>query len=145
MSSFDYFVQLAPDGVGKKVDGSARNTSQGLVHRQRVVLGGDRTDNFAEPTPDGCLQTKDELNVAVLMALEAFVNAMPIDPATGRLRVLLDAITASLTLGTITTVTGVTTLSTLTSMSQMGGIPLNSMPFDSMNAAWASTFLRGVS
>lgn len=148
MSAQDYFIQVAADGAGKKVDGSQRTTSQGVVSRQRIVIGGDASDNFAEPTPDGYLSTKDELNVALLMALESFVNAMPIDPATGRLRVLLDAITGALTLATITTVTTcstVTTVSTVTNQSQMGTIPTNSVVFDAMNNSWANQFLRCVS
>lgn len=42
--------------------------------------------------------------------------------ANGRLRILLDAISGSLTLGTITSVGTVTTVSTLTNQSQIGGI-----------------------
>lgn len=56
---------------------------------------------------------------------------------SGRQRVILDAITASLTLatittvGTVTTVTGVTTVSTLTNQAQVGGVLAN---YDQVNA-----------
>lgn len=42
--------------------------------------------------------------------------------ANGRLRILLDAISGSLTLGTITSVGTVTTVSTVTNQSQIGGV-----------------------
>ena len=53
---------------------------------------------------------------------------MVMPDTAGRQRVLLDAITGSLTLGTITTVTtvtGVTTVSTLTNQGQVGGVSAN--------------------
>ena len=45
--------------------------------------------------------------------------------AAGRLRVAIDAISASLTLATITTVTTVTTVGTVTNQTQMGGFSAN--------------------
>jgi hypothetical protein len=61
------------------------------------------------------------------MALQALTRtigqAMP--DVAGRLRVAIDAISASLTLATITTVGTVTTVSTVTNQSQMGTIAAN--------------------
>jgi len=50
---------------------------------------------------------------------------------SGRQRVILDAITASLTLATITTVGTVTTVTTLTNQAQVGGVLAN---YDQVNA-----------
>jgi hypothetical protein len=56
-----------------------------------------------------------------LQALTRMVGQGMPDVA-GRLRVAIDAISASLTLATITTVTTVTTCSTLTNQTQVGGL-----------------------
>jgi hypothetical protein len=60
---------------------------------------------------------------ALRMAVQSLTRSqglMTVDTA-GRVRILLDAISASLTLGTITTVTGVTTVTTVTGQTNMGG------------------------
>jgi hypothetical protein len=68
---------------------------------------------------------------ALLLVLDKLLShiAHPIymQPDTASLR-------ATLLSGTVTTVT---TCATVTSMSQMGGIPINHVPLDTMHAAWA--------
>jgi hypothetical protein len=58
------------------------------------------------------------------MALQALVRTIgqSMPDTAGRLRVLVDSISASLTLATITTVGTVTTVSTLTNQTQIGGL-----------------------
>ena len=96
-------------------------------HFQRVKLtdGAEGSANHASVRADG---TQDvnlaDINAALYAILEAITRPISQDPGTGRTRVLLDAITGSLTLGTISTVTTVTTCSTLTNQAQMGGAPI---------------------
>jgi hypothetical protein len=58
------------------------------------------------------------------IALQALVRTIgqSMPDTAGRLRVLVDSISASLTLATITTVGTVTTVSTLTNQTQIGGL-----------------------
>lgn len=62
----------------------------------------------------------------------------------GRMRVAIDAITASLTLATITTVTTVTTVSTVTNQAQIGGISANQM-VPAMTQVAAESIRRNIS
>ena len=68
--------------------------------------------------------------VPPLAALEAFTQGVFIDPASGRLRVVLDALGGAQTLGTVTTV------------GQLAGVPANSVVYDVIDTAWANC-LRG--
>lgn len=101
------------------------------VQRVKPVYGedGDATDvSPASPMPVQVLGEAIEAIEAMRMALQALtrtVGQMQPDTAS-RMRVAIDAISASLTLATITTVgtvTTVTTVSTLTTLTQLGGNP----------------------
>lgn len=59
-----------------------------------------------------------DTNIALKHLINILSRQLSIDPSTSRQRVLLDAITASLTLAAVTTVTTVTTV---TSVSQLAG------------------------
>ena len=93
-------------------------------HYQRVKLtdGAEGSENHASVRVDGTQEVSlSDLNAALYAILEAITRPMSQDPGTGRQRVLLDAITASLTLATISTVT---TVSTVTNQTQMAGFPI---------------------
>jgi len=98
-------------------------------HYQRVKLatGDDGTANDASdanPVPIKAIGELIEAIEAQRMTLQALVRtigqAMP--DTAGRLRVLVDSISASLTLATITTVGTVTTVATLSNQTQIGGL-----------------------
>ncbi len=85
-------------------------------HYQRVKLtdGTEGSENHASIRADGTQEVSlADLNASLYAILEAITRPIGQDPGTGRLRVLLDAITGSLTLSTITTVTTVTSLNSL--------------------------------
>ena len=101
-------------------------------HHQRIklVLGADGVSegdvSSANPMPVNAVGELVEALEAQRMALQALTRtiglAMP--DVAGRLRVAIDAISASLTLATITTVGTVTTVSTVSTVSNqtnMGG------------------------
>ena len=93
-------------------------------HYQRMKLtdGAEGSENHASVRADGTQEVSlSDLNAALYAILEAITRPMSQDPGTGRQRVLLDAITASLTLATVS---AVTTVSTVTNQSQMGGFPI---------------------
>jgi hypothetical protein len=93
-----------------------------LVHGADGINAGDVSVSNGLPVePIGELVESIE---ALRMAVQALTRsgigqAMP--DTSARLRVVLDAITASLTLATITTVGTVTTVSSMTNQTQMGG------------------------
>lgn len=105
----------------------------GGVHHQRVLMesavAGVPTDvSEANPMPIAvfgeAIEAIESMRFAV-QALTRTIGQMQPD-AAARMRVAIDAISASLTLATITTVstvTTVTTLSTLTNQTQLGGNP----------------------
>lgn len=77
------------------------------------------------PLPVQVLGEAIEAIEAMRMALQALtrtVGQMQPDTAA-RMRVAIDAISANLTLATVTTVGTVTTVSTLTNQTQIGGLP----------------------
>jgi hypothetical protein len=93
-------------------------------HFQRVKLtdGAEGSANHASVRADGTQEVSlSDINAALYAILEAITRPINQDPGTGRMRVLLDAITASLTLATITTVS---TCSTVTNQAQMGTAPI---------------------
>ena len=112
----------------------ATEEAAGGIHHQKVLIEHGGADGATPTVPT----YSDGLPVAVYgevvealeaqrMALQALTRtigqAMP--DVAGRLRVAIDAISASLTLATITTVgtvTTVTTVSTLTNQTQVGGL-----------------------
>jgi hypothetical protein len=121
-----------------KIPGIGQKTMAGS---QSVVIASDQA---AIPVTGSFTATAD-LGVALLRAMEMFNEGPHIDPASGRLRVLIDALGGAQTLGTVTTVGTVTTLTTcatLTSLSQIAGVPANSFIFDSIDVAWAQC-IRG--
>lgn len=90
-------------------------------HYQRVKLtdGAEGSENHASVRADGTQEVSlSDINAALYAILEAITRPISQDPGTGRQRVLLDAITASLTLATVTTV------NTVTNQTQMGGFPI---------------------
>lgn len=99
-------------------------------HYQRMKLtdGAEGSENHASVRADGTQEVSlSDLNAALYAILEALTRPISQEPGTGRLRILLDGITAALTLATITTVatvTTVTTVSTVTNQSQMNGYPI---------------------
>lgn len=102
----------------------------GVLH-QRIKLGiGDDgvAVDVSESNPMPATITTGEL----VEALEAMRFAMQsltrtvgqaMPDVAGRMRVAIDAISASLTLAAVTTVTTVTTVSTVTNQTQVGGNP----------------------
>lgn len=101
----------------------------GGVHFQRVkpAIGPDGTAvdvSAANPMPVAAYGELIEALEAQRMALQALTRTIgqSMPDVAGRLRVAIDAISASLTLATITTVGTVTTLSTLTNQTQVGGL-----------------------
>ena len=90
-------------------------------HYQRVKLtdGAEGSENHASVRADGTQEVSlSDINASLYAILESLRRPIPLDPSTGRLRILLDAITASLTLATVSTVT---TCSTVTSLTQLQG------------------------
>lgn len=120
------FVGYTP-GTGASV---AVDDIGGILH-QRVKLGiGDDgvAVDVSETNPMPVALTTGEL----VEALEAMRFAMQsltrtvglaMPDVAGRLRIAVDAISASLTLATVTTVGTVTTVSTVTNQTQVGGNP----------------------
>jgi hypothetical protein len=101
----------------------------GVLH-QRVKLSigedGSATDASREnPVPMEAIGELIEAIEAQRMALQALVRTIgqSMPDTAGRLRVLVDSISASLTLATITTVGTVTTVGTLSNQTQIGGLP----------------------
>ncbi|MGA0894219.1 MAG: hypothetical protein ACO3S5_06305, partial [Ilumatobacteraceae bacterium] len=105
----------------------------GVLH-QRVKLGigddGTAVDvSTANPLPatitaGELIEALEAMRMAVQSLARSVGQSMP--DVAGRLRVVVDAISASLTLATITTVgtvTTVTTVSTMTNQTQVGGNP----------------------
>jgi hypothetical protein len=136
--AYDSYVQLAPDGAGKRMDTAERTVNSQVVQRQRVIIGGNLSDNFTEPTAEGAMPTVDQDNQSIISLLDRIANRLDLDPVTGRVRCSIDA-------GTLPTVTTVTTVSTVTSMTQLGGVSAASMPMDLMMNNWADNFLPCVS
>ena len=106
-----------------------------LYQRVKPVTGADGTAvdvSDANPLPVGAVGELIEALEAQRMALQALTRSIgqSMPDVAGRLRVAIDAISASLTLATITTVgtvttvttvTGVTTVSTVSNQTNMGG------------------------
>ena len=72
--------------------------------------------------PNGeLIEALEAMRMAVHSLTRSIGQTMP--DVAGRMRIALDAISASLTLATVTTVGTVTTCSTLTNQTQLGGNP----------------------
>ena len=90
-------------------------------HYQRMKLtdGAEGSENHASVRTDGTQEVSlTDVAGALWAILEALTRPISQEPGTGRQRILLDGITGSLTLSTITTV------STVTNQTQMGGFPI---------------------
>lgn len=109
-----------------------------LFQRVKVAVGADGVNDgdvsSVNPMPVAGYGELVEAIEALRMAVQALTRSglgQSLPDTSGRIRVLLDAITASLTLatittvGTVSTVTGVTTVSTVTNQSQIGGTVAN--------------------
>jgi hypothetical protein len=79
-------------------------------------------------TPDA-LAVADNETASLVMALRSLINVLgsnaSLPDTAGRTRIILDAITASLTLATITTVGTVTSMTTLANQTNIGGLAAN--------------------
>jgi hypothetical protein len=105
--------------------GSGRTVATDQVasgrHYQRMKLtdGAEGSENHASVRADGTQEVSlTDVAGALWAILEALTRPISQEPGTGRQRILLDGITGSLTLSTITTV------STVTNQTQMGGFPI---------------------
>ena len=102
----------------------------GVLHQRiKLGIGDDGTAvDVSESNPMPVTLTQGEV-VEALEAMRMAVQALSrsigqsMPDVAGRLRVVVDAITGSLTLATITTVGTITTVSTLTNQTQVGGNP----------------------
>lgn len=102
------------------------NAADAGLKVQRVKVGFGADGSLQDVTPDAPLPVAGygelvEALEAQRMALQALTRTIgqSMPDVAGRLRVAIDAISASLTLATITTVT---TVSTLTNQTQVGGL-----------------------
>lgn len=120
-----------PDNVGitpgTGATAAADDIGGVLFQRIKLVHGADGVNDgdvaTGNPLPVAGYGELIETLEAIRMAMQSLNRAaglLTVDTG-GRVRMLLDAITASLTLATITTVSTVTTVSTMTNQSQMGG------------------------
>jgi hypothetical protein len=102
----------------------------GVLHQRiKLGIGDDGTAvDVSESNPMPVTLTQGEV-VEALEAMRMAVQALSrsigqsMPDVAGRLRVVVDAITGSLTLATITTVSTVTTVGTMTNQTQVGGNP----------------------
>jgi hypothetical protein len=95
-----------------------------LVHGADGVNAGDVSLTNPYPvtlTQGEVVEALEAMRMAVHSLNRSIGQSMP--DVAGRLRVVVDAITASLTLATITTVGTVTTVSTVSNQTQIGGLP----------------------
>lgn len=90
------------------------------------------SDQAAIPVT-GSFSATTDFTAALLQVLRAIADPITVDPASGRLRVVLDATGGAQTLGTV---------STVTNQAQLGGVAANSAIYDAMDAAYAHC-LRG--
>lgn len=102
----------------------------GVLHqRVKLGIGDDGTAvDVSETNPLPVTLTQGEVVEALeamRMAIQSLTRSIgqSMPDVAGRLRVVVDAISASLTLATITTVGTVTTVSTVTNQTQVGGNP----------------------
>lgn len=112
-------------GTGATV--AADEIGGALYQRIKPTFGDDGTAtdvSAANPMPMAAYGELIDAIEAMRMSVQAMtrtIGQMQPDTAS-RMRVAIDAISASLTLATITTVSTVTTCSTLTNQTQIGGL-----------------------
>jgi hypothetical protein len=117
-------VPITP-GLGADV--AADNIDNRLFQRMKLAVGAENVGvdvSDANPMPVRALGELIEAIEAQRMALQSLVRTLgqTYPDVAGRLRVVVDSISASLTLATVTTVGTVTTVSTLTNQTQIGGL-----------------------
>jgi hypothetical protein len=117
-------VPITP-GTGANV--AADNIGGNLFQRMKPAVGVENSAvdvSDENPMPMKAIGELIEAIEAQRMALQALVRTIgqSYPDVAGRLRVVVDSISASLTLATITTVGTVTTVSTLTNQTQIGGL-----------------------
>ena len=124
----DNITALANTGTGTDI--LATDEIGGVHHpRTKIGFGVDGTYQDVSHSHHLPVVTQDELIEAIealRIAVQALTRsgmgqAMPDNAA--RLRVVVDAISGSLTLGTVSTVSNIATLATLTNQTQIGGLP----------------------
>jgi hypothetical protein len=119
-------AQTSGNASLSSMDGKLPALSGGRIPVVLPAGGGGLTDAElrAAPVPVEAIGELIEAIEAQRMALQALVRTIgqSMPDTAGRLRVLVDSISASLTLATITTVGTVTTVSTLTNQTQIGGL-----------------------
>ena len=93
-----------------------------------LPVSGPLTDAELRAKPVPVTRSPDD-TAALMSLLRALVHPIWEEAATGRLRVVLDPIGGTQTLGTV---------STVTSLSQVAGVSAGSFIYDQMHAAWAS-------
>lgn len=98
-----------------------------LYQRAKIVHGEDGTAvdaSATNPLPVAAYGELVEALEAQRMALQALTRSIgqSMPDVAGRLRVAIDAISASLTLAAVTTVTTVTTVSTVSNQTNVGGL-----------------------
>jgi hypothetical protein len=117
-------VPITP-GLGENV--AADNIDNRLFQRMKLAVGGENVGvdvSDSNPMPIRAIGELIEAIEAQRMTLQSLVRSIgqTMPDTAGRLRVLVDSISASLTLATITTVGTVTTVSTLSNQTQIGGL-----------------------
>lgn len=103
-----------------------------------VTVTGGATSALQTVGNDSLSRIEGGINSS-LVVLEQIANPISIEQSSGRMRVVLDPLGGTQTLGAVTTVTTVTTLSNITSI---GGTNASSFVFDTMQSTWAMS-IRG--
>jgi hypothetical protein len=94
------------------------------------------------------MQMVTDLVLAMSVALERIANPPWVDPVSGRVRVLIDALGGAQTLGTVSNITtlptlaAVTTVATVTNLAQIGALQANGFIYDQMHNAYVNS-MRG--
>jgi hypothetical protein len=114
---------------------AAADDIAGVKYQRIKLVQGDDGVNDGDVSKNNPLPTTNN-DAALISMLRALVHPIWEEAATGRLRVVLDPAGGAQTLGTITT---------LSNMSSVGGVATNSMIYDNMHAAWATSVRRAVS
>ena len=109
----------------------------GVKHQRVKLVAGDDGSSEGDASHNNPFPV--DLSAAIINALKQLVNNPSIEPASGRVRVVLDALGGAQTLGNVTTV------GTVTSMSQVAGIPANSFIYDQMHMSWATSIRPRIS
>ena len=124
---------LNPGAAGDVISADEVATLNGSassgVKVQRVKVGFGVESDYkdatpADPLPIAAYGELIEAIEAMRIAIQSLTRTVgQVQPDTAaRMRVVVDAITGSLTLGTVSTVSNISTLATLTNQTQIGGL-----------------------